>query len=275
MRVVSFAGLTLLVVALSLLALWFGQRRLIYFPSVAPPPAATTIHAGAVDARFVTAEGVQLGGWFFPRNDGELSPVVLVMNGNAGSRAGRLPLALGLARHGLAVMLFDYRGYGGNPGSPTEQGLLSDARAARQWLVSQPGVDPDGIVYFGESLGAAVAVALASEQPPAALILRSPFTSLAEVGDVHYPWLPVRHLLRDRFPSIDRIRRVSCPILVIAGEEDGIVPPAQSRRLYEAAPAPRKRFVSIPGAGHNDPMLTSGDPLTSEVASFLFDHTRN
>jgi fermentation-respiration switch protein FrsA (DUF1100 family) len=104
---------------------------------------------------------------------------VLVFNGNGGNRAHRAPLAAALSRSGLAVLLFDYRGYGGNPGAPTEPGLLADARAARAYLASRPGVDPGRLVYLGESLGAAVAVALAVEVPPLALVLRSPFTSLA------------------------------------------------------------------------------------------------
>src|SRR5690606_27765101 len=123
-------------------------------------------------------------------------------NGNGGDRSMRVPLASALNRMGLSVLLFDYRGYGGNPGSPSEEGLAADARAAQAWLAAQPGVDQ--IVYFGESLGGAVAVRLAVERSPVALILRSPFTSLADVASVHYPWLPVRRLLLDRYPSIDR-----------------------------------------------------------------------
>ena len=117
------------------------------------------------------------------------------------------------------------------------------------WLSAQPGVDK--IVYFGESLGAAVAVGLAVERPPAALVLRSPFTSLADVAAVHYPWLPARRLLLDRYPSIERIGSVGVPVMVIAGDRDDIVPEPLSRRLYDAANEP-KRFVLVPGAGHND-----------------------
>ena len=125
-----------------------------------------------------------------------------------------------------------------------------DARAARAYLGGRGDADPDRPVYFGESLGAAVAVAFAAEQPPAALVLRSPFTSLADMGRLHYPFLPVvGFLLRDPFDSIERIRRVRCPLLIIAGEQDQVVPPAHSRRLYEAASDP-KQFELIPGADH-------------------------
>ena len=177
-------------------------------------------------------------------------------------------MAVALNRMGLSVLLFDYRGYGGNPGRPSEEGLAADARAAQAWLAAQPDVDPQRIAYFGESLGAAVAVGLAVQRPPAALVLRSPFTSLADVGAVHYPWLPVRRLLLDRYPSIDRIASVRAPLLVIAGDRDDIVPLSLSRRLYDAAVEP-KRFVLVPGAGHNDPELLDGSQMINEIKGFL------
>jgi fermentation-respiration switch protein FrsA (DUF1100 family) len=121
------------------------------------------------------------------------------------------------------------------------------------------------VAYFGESLGAAVAIGLAVQQPPAALVLRSPFTSLADVAAVHYPWLPARRLLLDRYPSVDRIASVRAPVLVIAGDRDDIVPAALSRRLYDAAAEP-KRYVLVPGAGHNDPEPA---PVLDEMARFL------
>ena len=141
------------------------------------------------------------------------------------------------------MLLFDYRGYGGNSGRPSENGLAADARAAQAWLAAQP--DVERVVYFGESLGAAVAIGLAVERPPAALVLRSPFTSLADVGAVHYPWLPVRRLLLDRYPSIERIGSLSAPLMVIAGDRDDIVPESLSKRLYDAAAEP-KRFCWCP-----------------------------
>ena len=193
---------------------------------------------------------------------------MLVCNGNAGDRSMRAGLAVAFNRAGFSVLLFDYRGYGGNPGDPSEDGLAADARAAQQWLARQPDVDPRRIAYFGESLGAAVAVGLAVQSPPAALVLRSPFTSLPDVGAVHYPWLPVQRLLLDRYPSIDRIASVSAPLLVIAGDRDDIVPMSLSRRLYDAAAEP-KRFVLVPGAGHNDPELVDGRRVLTEITGFL------
>jgi uncharacterized protein len=250
-------------VASGLLALvWPLQRRLIYFPSRGPVPPAGVVLPGAEDVTLKTEDGLRLGAWFLPRR----GAAVLVCNGNAGDRVGRAPLAAALNAAGFSVLLFDYRGYGGNSGSPSEDGLAADARAAQAFLAARP--DVDGIAYFGESLGAAVAVRLAIERPPAALILRSPFTSLTDVGRLHYPWLPVGRLLVDRYPSIERIGRLTAPLLVIAGERDSLVPAELSRRLYEAAPEP-KRFVLIPGAEHNSPELLDGRQMIREIVQFL------
>ncbi len=257
-----------LLVAVLLGLVWSQQRRLIYFPAPGRVPAAASVLPGAREVAFETEDGVRLGGWFLPARGGGRGPAVLVCNGNAGDRALRAPLAAALSRAGLSVLLFDYRGYAGNPGRPSEDGLAADARAAEAWLAARPEVDPGRIAYFGESLGTAVALRLAVERPPAALVLRSPFTSLADVGRAHYPWLPVGLLLTERYPSASRVARLTAPVLVIAGDHDGVVPAALSRRLYDAATVP-KRFVLVPGADHNDAVLLDGRQTVGEVLGFL------
>lgn len=257
-----------LLLAVLLGLVWSQQRRLIYFPWPGQVPAAGSVLAGSQEVVLETEDGIRLGGWFLPARGGGRRPAVLVCNGNAGNRALRAPLAAALSRAGLSVLLFDYRGYAGNPGRPSEEGLAADARAAQAWLASRPEVDPGRIAYFGESLGAAVALRLAVERPPAALVLRSPFTSLVDVGRLHYPWLPVKLLLADRYASAAWVARLTVPVLVIAGERDGIVPAAFSRRLYDAASVP-KRFVLVPGAGHNDAALLDGRQTVSEILGFL------
>lgn len=249
-----------------LLVLWITQRRLIYLPLNQRVPPAESVLPRAEEVEFETEDGLSLGAWFVP---GSRDTAVLVFNGNAGHRAHRAPLAEALSNEGFSVLLLDYRGYGGNPGSPSEAGLASDARAARAWLEARP--DVDRIAYFGESLGGAVAVGLAMEEAPEALILRSPFTSLADVGRVHYPYLPVRLLLWDRYQAIDGVGELEVPTLVIAGERDGIVPVEQSRAVYEAAREP-KRLVVIPGADHNDHDLLAGERLVEEIVAFLEEH---
>jgi hypothetical protein len=263
----ALVTVALLVVAL-LGLVWSQQRRLIYFPWPGRVPAAASLLAGVQEVVLETEDGLRLDGWFLPAPGGGRGPAVLVCNGNAGNRALRAPLAAALSRAGLSVLLFDYRGYAGNPGRPSEDGLAADARAAQAWLAARPEVDPGRIAYLGESLGAAVALRLAVERPPAALVLRSPFTSLADVGRLRYPWLPVELLLNDRYASAARVGRLTAPLLVVAGERDGIVPAALSRRLYDAASVP-KRFVLVPGADHNDAVLLDGRQTVGEIVGFL------
>ncbi|NBH03632.1 alpha/beta hydrolase, partial [Amycolatopsis sp. SID8362] len=181
-------------------------------------------------------------------------------------RAGRAPLAAKLAEAGLAVLLLDYRGYGGNPGDPSEAGLALDVRAAHRFLVEERRVRPERLLYFGESLGCAVVTELATAYPPAGLLLRSPFTDLAAVGAEVYPYLPVRLLLRDRFPVEERVVRVRVPTAVVLGGADSIVPPSQSRAVAVAASA---RLVEIPGADHNDPVLLDGPALIEAVRALV------
>jgi len=257
-----------LLAAVLLGLIWSQQRRLIYFPWPDRLPAASSVLTGSQEVVVATEDGIHLGGWFMPAQGGRPAPAVLVCNGNGGNRALRAPLAAALSRAGLSVLLFDYRGYGGNPGRPSEDGLAADARAAQAWLAARPEVDAGRIAYFGESLGAAVALRLAVERPPAALILRSPFTSLTDVGRLHYPWLPVKWLLTDRYGSAARVAQLTVPLLVIAGERDQIVPAALSRRLYDAASAP-KRFMLVPGADHNDAALLNGPQTVDEILRFL------
>ena len=246
---------------------WTQQRRLIYFPfGNVPKPDAVGLE-GATSVSFPTADGLTLAGWFVTRT---ATPdfTAIVFNGNAGNRAFRAPLADALARANVAVLLFDYRGFGGNPGSPAENGLKNDARAARDYVLSRGDVDRRRLVYFGESLGTAVATELATEHPPAALILRSPFTSMSDVGQYHYTFLPVRWLLRDRYATIDRIAGVNTPVLVIGGDADGIVPIVQTRRVYDAARDPKTLLV-ISGADHNDDSLLAGPEMIDGVLRFL------
>jgi hypothetical protein len=262
------AGYVVVIAAAVLALIWTMQRRFMYFPAGGVPTPGELGLTGVEPMTFETIDGLRLSGWFFAASGPSPRVTVVVFNGNAGNRAHRAPLAAALCRHGLQVLLVDYRGYGGNPGAPSKNGLAVDGRAARAYLAGRPDVDRSRIVYFGESLGTAVAVDLAVEHPPAALVLRSPFTSMRDLGQHHYPFLPVDFLLRDRFAAIDQIQRIRVPLLIIAGGRDRIVPIENTRRLYEAAVAPTTLFV-LPDADHNDHELLSGDKMIQAVVRFL------
>lgn len=255
----SAVALPPLLVALA----WGFQRHLIYLPA-GPPPEAAYVLDTAREIALHTDDGLTLGAWFVPAGEPDRGVAVLVAGGNAGNRSLHAPLAQVLARSGLAVLLLDYRGYGGNPGRPTEEGLARDARAGYRFLVHEVGVVPARILYYGESLGAAVVTELAAEYPPAGLVLRSPFADLASIGRVHYPWLPVRTLLADRYPVSEYLDRIEVPTTVLYGTEDSVVPPEQSRAVGAAAAGPT-RVLPVEGADHNDRALKDGDPVVNTV----------
>ena len=250
---------------LVLSGLWLFQRRLIYFPVSEVPPISSTL-PGARIVQISTSDGLTLTGWFVAPPTP--TAAVLVLNGNAGNRADRAPLARALVDRGYEVLLFDYRGYGGNEGSPTEEGLARDAAAAATALAEVASTDR--LIILGESLGAAVAAQLAVESPPTAMVLRSPFLSLSAVAAVHYPYVPARLLLRDRYDITQPVSMIEVPILVVAGSADSIVPAHLSRAVYEAA-SPNAQWALIEDADHNDPAVSFGQPLLDAIDLFLDD----
>lgn len=266
-RIVTVLAAVAVALFVVLTLFWAAQRKLIYFPTQRVGDVLA-VSSDSEEVSFTTDDGLTLAAWWIPAGSHVSNGnTIVVFHGNAGNRADRATLALEFTAKGYNVMLVDYRGYGRNPGKPSETGLLLDGRAAITYVRSRPEVDAQQLVYFGESLGAAVAIAVAQEIPPTALVLRSPFTSLSDVVSHHYPFIPTS-LVWDRYLSIDTIGTLDVPVLVIAGSGDTVVPFAQSRELYEAATGPR-RFVTIEDADHNDPALTHGPTLIDEITTFL------
>lgn len=257
LRRVLLRGLPVVVIlsGVVIAVLWAFQRQLIYFPDTTRVPPAGEAIEGSRDVTLQTEDGLELGAWFIPAEASAAAEpmAVLVAPGNGGNRAGRADLARDLSARGLAVLLMDYRGYGGNPGSPSEDGLAHDAAAAAEAL-EELGFPPDRTIYFGESLGGAVVAALQARRPPAGIVLRSPFTELADVGAHHYPFLPVRLLLRDHFPVVEHLSSSQVPTTVIYAEHDSVVPSELSAKVADAAGLLVERMV-IPGADHNDPVM--------------------
>jgi pimeloyl-ACP methyl ester carboxylesterase len=255
-RVVRGLLVVTLVIGVLMGMLWALQRQLIYYPDPTPLPPAADVIAGARDVTLHTDDGLELGAWFVPAPPGARSGsdmAVLFAPGNGGNRLNRAGFALELRRRGFAVLLMDYRGYGGNPGSPSEHDLVADALAAVRAL-EELGYPPERIIYFGESLGTGVVAALQQQRPPAGVVLRSPFTELADVGSHHYPWLPVRLLLRDRFPVLELVQTSEVPLTVVYGHRDSVVPPRLSARVADGAASLVEELV-IEGADHNDGVM--------------------
>jgi uncharacterized protein len=234
--------------------MWALQRRLIYFPDTTAAGEAARTIASARDVTLRTDDGLELGAWLVPaRPEDDRGWAVLALPGNGGNRSGRAGLAELLSEAGFTVLLVDYRGYGGNPGEPSEDGLARDADAAAR-LLEEEGFGAERTVYLGESLGTGVAAALAARRPPAGLVLRSPFTDLAAVGAHHYPWLPVSLVLRDRFPVLEHVRGSQVPTVVIHGTTDEVVPSSLSAEVAEAVPELVEEKV-LRGVGHNDTVM--------------------
>ena len=227
-------------------ALYVWQRSLMYFPERArTPPAAAGFDAEEV--RLQAPDGETLVAWY--RAPDVDKPLLLYFHGNGGSLRLRAARFHELTRNGTGLLAVSYRGYGGSSGSPSEAGLLADARAAYDFASAR--VAASRIVLFGESLGTGVAVALAAERPAAKLILNSPYNSTVELAARQYPFVPVRWLMKDQFRSDERIGAVTAPVLVLHGERDGVIPIASAERLFARIQAP-KRFLRFPQGGHDD-----------------------
>ena len=248
-------------------ALYLFQRSLLYHPSDAIPLPA---EAGIPEMRTVnlqTADGLELTSWYAPPAD--TNPVVVYFCGNAGHIGYRGFKARQLIDSGLGVLLVSYRGFGGNPGKPTEEGLFADGRAAMEFI-SATGIPPARIVLYGESLGTGVAVRMAWEQaekaPVAAVVLETPYTSIAEVAQRHYPFVPARWLVKDRFDSLSLIDAIDAPVLMLHAEDDRVIPFEFAQELYQKAVEPKEKHWFSRG-GHEGLFDTgAGDIVVEFIA---------
>ncbi|HEX9709857.1 MAG TPA: alpha/beta hydrolase [Candidatus Thermoplasmatota archaeon] len=240
------------------------ERGLIYYPSATLESTPAAFGLAFEEVEVTAADGVRLHGWHLP---GPRPATLLYCHGNAGNISHRLPkLRAFHDRLGLSILIFDYRGYGRSAGVPGEAGTYADARAMRAWL---RGRAPGPVVYLGVSLGAAVATLLAAEDPPAALVLETPFASVQAMANATLPgagWL-----FRTRYDARGTVGRVRAPVLVLHGDADEVVPYRQGRAVFDAASQP-KVFATIPGAHHNDVHEAGGETYWRAWIGFLATH---
>lgn len=244
--VVLFVGV---VAVLSLLLAL--ENRLVYFPT---PAADDWEDSGDLHARDLTldAGGTPVHAWWCPCDDA--TGALVYAHGNGGNLSHRAETYRGLRdRHRLSVLAFDYPGYGKSGGTPSEAGCYAAGAAAYDWVTGAGGIPAGRVVLFGESLGGGVAVELAARRPCRAVVLRSAFTSIPDVGHDVYPFLPCRTLMRNRFENLRKLPAVRCPVFVAHGDADELVPVAHARRLFAAANEPKKLYLE-PGGGHNMPL---------------------
>lgn len=243
------------------------EKRFIFFPYKVIEETPRALGLTYEDIYFTADDGITLNGWWVP---GTGSPITLLwFHGNGGNISHRLEsLKLRRDRLRVNVFIFDYREYGRSGGKVSEEGTYRDGDAAIRYLRDRKGLDPAKIVFFGESLGSAVAVEMALRHACAALILESPFLSISEMTKVSFPFLPVGSLLRTKYDTLSKIGKVRVPILIVHGDHDEIVPFDHGRRLFEAAPEP-KEFFTIRGARHNDTFLVGGRAYLDALDRFL------
>lgn len=260
------------------------QRRLIYRPQRARRvcPREAGLDAARVESvSYVTDDGLRLQGWHIPAEGDRRSGLgtLVFFPGNGFHRGKRGVTCRVLSELGFDVYLFDYRGYAENPGKPTEELISGDARAIWRHLTDERGIVASEIVIYGESLGGGVSTRLAAElcaggRLPGGLILCATFSSLLDAAVHNYGWLPVRRVLVERYPSLELIPQVTCPLLVIHGEQDRVVPIKLGRRLFDTAQRKsangvEKRFVSLPKAGHNDILKVEAVGYRTGIEGFL------
>ena len=242
------------------------ERAFLYFPQRTLTLAPADLELVAEEVWLQAADGVRLHGYWLP---GRGQRALVWFHGNAGNISHRLPQArLLLERFGLDQLLVDYRGYGRSQGRPSEAGLYRDGLATYAATVAR-GYRPEQVVLYGQSLGAAVALEVARQQPVGAVILEAPFLSLPVLARALYPWLP-SVLVRSRFDNTATIRQVRSPKLIVHGDRDEVVPLAHGQRLFELA-AESTRFVRIASAGHNDLVLVGGEVYLAAWRQFLAD----
>jgi len=245
LRVLMFIylGICLLMMAL--------ENRLVYpRPRVHASNAWKINQADQANVTFTAKDGTPLHGWYFAHQDPQHA--ILFCHGN-GEDLSRNADDMAFLRKELqaAVFIFDYRGYGKSEGSPHEAGIILDGLAAQRWLADKVGIATDEVVLMGRSLGGGVAIALAQQQGAKALILQNTFANMSEVAAEKFFWLPARWIMRNKFPSSERIQAYSGPLLQTHGTQDRVVPYAQGKKLFEAAPGHPKQWLENQGGGHN------------------------
>jgi len=237
------------------LILYFMQPTFLYSPVREIPYTPGELGLDFESIVFNSADGLKLTGWYIPAKNTELT--ILFCHGNGGNMMHRLDSINIFYNLGLNCFIFDYRGYGNSQGKPSEEGTYLDAQAAYKWLTEEKKISPDKIIIFGRSLGGSIATQLASKVEAKTLIIESTFTSYVDIGRKFYPYMPVRWFAGFSYKTIDYIREVKSPVLIIHSRNDEVVPFEFGLELYEAANEP-KEFVEIFGS-HNDGFLISSE----------------
>ena len=242
--------------------IYFYQRNLLYHPS------ENNYQNDKIqfnyDEIFITVdEEIQLKSWII-KKDFKKFKTLVIFHGNAGHLSNRIYKLNELYKLDINILLISWRGFSGNKGSPTENNLYKDAKAAIKWL-NEEGVSNNQIILYGESLGSGVAVELGKENNFNSIILESPFTSIENSAKIYYPYLPVRLILKDRYDSISKIKMINIPILIMHGEKDDVVPFSMGKELFEKANSPKQSYFTP----EDDHMMEFNSSLLKNIKDFI------
>jgi uncharacterized protein len=254
-RLIRYAGIAASFYLGVIIVLLFLENWLLFHPVRAtqewlPPP-----NSRIEDVFFQSSDGNRLHAWWYPTPDWSAEKgALLYCHGNAGNLSHRADSIANWQKHlDIAVLIFDYPGYGRSEGKPSEAGCYAAGQAAYDWLVEQKHVSGEQILLYGGSLGGGVAVELASHRPHRALVLVKTFTSIPDAAQEIYPWLPARRLARNKFENLAKLGGCRQPVFIAHGTADRLIPFAHSERLFAAGNEPKK-FYPMPGADHNEPL---------------------
>jgi len=250
--------------AMLVVLLYVAQRSMMYHPDQSVPEPADWGAPRMEAVRLTTDDGLKVFAWWRPPADGT-KPIMVYFHGNAGHLGDRVEKTAPYLDAGYGLLLVTWRYNAGTGGKPSEEALLLDGKAAVEFVLAETGSDPDRLVLYGESLGSGVAVQIAARRPVGAVVLEAPYSSVAEVAQGHYWYVPARWLVLDRFDSMRWIGRINAPLLVLHGDNDRVIPMRYGRKLFDAASEP-KEFFHFPGGAHDD-LYTQG--LMEGVMDFV------
>ena len=256
----NIVGTVLLIYILIVVVIYFSQRKLLYHPTENNYLEESNLNH-KIEKVHISSE-TELVAWYYKKND--TNKTLLFFHGNAGKLDNRVYKLNEFSKLDINYLIVAYRGFSGNKGKPSEKGLYKDADAAKTWL-NLRGIKDKQIVLYGESLGTAIAVNLASNNDFSGLILESPFTSMVTLAQKYYPYLPVKFLLKDKYESVKKLQKINCPILIMHGKRDEIVPFEMGVEMFESSNSPKYKYYNI----YDDHMMDFNFELIKNIKNFL------
>ena len=262
MTLINILILILLGYLIITFALYFFQRNLLYYPAI-NNYSGEKLNVSVEKVKIKTEDNIELLSWYHKKNSGDYK-TILFLHGNAGTLENRIYKINHLKNMNVNFLIIAWRGFSGNKGKPTEKGLYEDAKSALRWLANK-GVKEENIIIYGESLGTGVATEIAQNKNFAGVILETPFTSMASVGKSKYPFFPVSFLLKDKYESDKKIKNINCPILIMHGKIDNVVPFHMGKKMYELANEPKYYYFSE----YDDHMMEYNEMLLKTLKNFI------